>query len=334
MILKKSISKLILLMFSYLSWAQSADNFSLHSGGTIATSQSLNVVYTIGENFVDELDTPELQISEGFLNPQLRIQVNIAAYLQGASIQPEVEGLMNDLLRQQDLIPTTSPYHNYTTIDAEVLNQGGSTGTGVFQDDIVDWVLVELRDSNDATKLIKKKSALLQRDGDVVALDGVSTLSIEAEPRDYFVAIKHRNHIGIMSLLPVTLSETEIALDFTDSNTNTFGNNARTTFGMPNNILGLWSGATEGSEAISFSGANNSVDIIKDYVLADPANIFNVVTFQSIGYSNSDTNMDGVTRFSGAGEDGNLIKDNVLSHPSNIFGVVTYKIETAIPEEN
>jgi len=108
-------------------------------------------------------------------------------------------GLMNDNLRTSSYIPTTSPYSDGATITASVLNTGGSSGTGLAQDDIVDWVWVELRAANDNTKLINEKSALLQRDGDIVALDGVSNLIMTAAPTNYYIVVKHRNHLGAMT---------------------------------------------------------------------------------------------------------------------------------------
>src|SRR5690606_34913491 len=109
-------------------------------------------------------------------------------------------GLMNDNLRQNALIPTTSPYADAATCNASVFTV---TGTNA----IVDWVWVELRAANDNTKLINGKSALVQRDGAVVGLDGVSDVIMEAAPTNYYIVVKHRNHLGTMTSGVIALNE-------------------------------------------------------------------------------------------------------------------------------
>ena len=152
------------------------------------------------------------------------------AYLQGASLNRSSvtgeENWMRDDLRVNGLIPTTSPYDT-TTCDPSVFNTLGS-------DAIVDWILVQLRDATDNTVVIESQSALLQRDGDIVAVDGTSNLSFTSAANNYFIALKHRNHLGVITSSAQTLSTTLTTVDFTDSaNPITFGTDAQTTFGMP-----------------------------------------------------------------------------------------------------
>ncbi|MBQ4820918.1 leucine-rich repeat domain-containing protein [Aquimarina sp. MMG016] len=134
----------------------------------------------------------------------------IKAFVQGAALNPNEgeESLLRDDLRVAGLIPTTSPYTDGLTCDASVF-----TATGA--DAIVDWVWVELRDQNDATIVIAGQSALLQRDGDIVAADGVSEVAFSIEADDYYVLITHRNHLGIRSANTVSLSATTAILDLT-----------------------------------------------------------------------------------------------------------------------
>lgn len=66
--------------------------------------------------------------------------------------------------------------------------------------DIVDWVLVELRDGTDATTTVMQRAALLRKDGTIVDLDGTSALAFkDLLLDDYYVVVRHRNHLGIMS---------------------------------------------------------------------------------------------------------------------------------------
>ena len=62
-------------------------------------------------------------------------------------------------------------------------------------DAITDWVVVELRDKNDAATVLETFSGLIQRDGDIVGLDGIDDVGLPVLDDDYFVAVRHRNHL-------------------------------------------------------------------------------------------------------------------------------------------
>ncbi len=135
-------------------------------------------------------------------------------FLQGAAINPNIgeEELVRDDLREAGLIPTISPYSDGTTVDTSVFETTGDNA-------IVDWVVVQLRDATDQSIVIAEQSALLQRDGDVVATDGVSNVTFTIDAGTYFVALKHRNHLGILSANTVALSSVVTAIDFTTDST-------------------------------------------------------------------------------------------------------------------
>jgi len=64
-------------------------------------------------------------------------------------------------------------------------------------DAIVDWIHIELRSKDDMEVVIATRSGLLQRDGDVVDLDGVSSLRFQGVNVDsFYVVAKHRSHLG------------------------------------------------------------------------------------------------------------------------------------------
>jgi len=129
------------------------------------------------------------------------IQLSAKIYLQGAILNPNTgeELLMRDDLRLANLIPTTSPYADGLTCDASVFSVANFNA-------IVDWVWVELRDKTDNTVIVYSQSALLQRDGDLVDIDGISILNLSLNNDDYYVTIHHRNHFGIMTASPISLS--------------------------------------------------------------------------------------------------------------------------------
>ena len=81
--------------------------------------------------------------------------------------------------------------------------------------------------------MISSRSALLQRDGDVVALDGISPLPMDAVDGNYFVTINHRNHLGIMSATSITLTSAPAKVDLSSGIASVFGGaNARGRYGF------------------------------------------------------------------------------------------------------
>ncbi|WP_422105536.1 BspA family leucine-rich repeat surface protein [Winogradskyella sp.] len=172
------------------------------------------------------------------------------AYLQGAALSPNTgeESLMRDDLRIASYIPRTSPYGDGITLDTSVLAVTGS-------DAIVDWVLVELRDENDHTTIVDSRSALLQRDGDIVAIDGTSPLVFYQSSGNYYVAIKHRNHLGIITSSSQPLSPTATPLDLTaDPLSVADGTNA--VILLSNGKYGMYTGDFDSNAQIQISDAN------------------------------------------------------------------------------
>lgn len=322
----KRILTLLMLLLIFPITAQTIEKFSIDSGGASATAGGIEILYTIGEVVVQEVSTPTLSVSEGFINSNFKIKIDPVAYLQGPILNPDTGGLMNDDLRVAGFIPTISPYNDNATCNATVFSITGN-------DAIVDWVWVELRASDDNTKLVNGKSALLQRDGDIVATDGVSTLIMNAPPKDHYVVVKHRNHLGAMSQLPIVLAEdVTTVVDFTDNLFATNGTNAQVMLDSGNTAL--WAGDANGDKSIQFSGSSSDANAVKDYILADPTNILNFITFTSSGYLTFDVDLNSLVRFSGSANDSNIIKDNILSFPGNFLGFPTFTINTTVPPIN
>lgn len=192
------------------------------------------------------------------------LSLNIKAFLHGAHHIPS--GMMRSDLSAH--IPTTSPYSDRATINPEVLNVTGHNA-------IVDWVFVELRDKNDFKKTVYTSSALLQRDGNVVGLDGVSLLKIEGAIDEYHVVLKHRIHIPIITNTTVSLSGISVSqIDFTNASNVRGGTTSLQR--VDTNTHALMCGDLNGD------GQINTADLI--------------VGFKEMGksgYSSADINMDG-----------------------------------------
>ncbi len=243
------------------------------------------------------------------------------AYLQGALISGSGT-TMSDHLRSNNLIPLTEPYTSLTAF-SHAGNGGGETTTTTVlsvtgNDAIVDWVMIELRDTSNSSTVLETQSALIQRDGDIVSTDGTSALCFSSPVSDsVYVSVRHRNHFGIMAANPIQLTSSGKSLDF--STVSLFGTNAAAS---QSGVNAMWVGDVNYDESILYEGSGNDVTEILNIVLAAPGNTFlgGSQGFNYSGvYSMSDINMDGDVKYEGTDNDVTEILNVILSHPSNTF---------------
>jgi hypothetical protein len=158
--------------------------------------------------------------------------VNLMAkiYLEGA--YNTTSHRMNDNLRTVNYIPTTEPFTAMASTHFMHKGTGGGemTTPSVFSttgnNAIVDWVFLELRDPSVPSTVLQTRSALLQADGDVVDMDGISPVRfVGAAASSYFIAIKHRNHLRMRTLNAVALSNGVNTFNFSNNSTPLLGAN-------------------------------------------------------------------------------------------------------------
>lgn len=226
------------------------------------------------------------------------VLLSAKAFLQG----PYATSLMSDGLRTASLIPTTEPYtallFNHVGGGGETTSSGILAVTG--NDAIVDWVLLELRSGSNSAQVIATRSALIQRDGDIVDVDGVSPVSFPVATANYYVAVRHRNHLACMAAAPVSLSATTTSLDF--STVTTFGTEAQLVLGGKNV---LWAGNVVVDDEVLYTGQGND----RDPILTLIGGV--VPTNTAAGYHLEDVNMDGVARYTGTNNDRDIILENI-----------------------
>jgi len=324
-----------------IGYGQQLERQVIGTTGETISNTDVMLDFTLGETIVGDVSNTSILLSQGFHNTfvSLGIKINPVVFLQGAGLKrstlPGEENLMRDDLRLL-YVPTVSPYTDALTCNISVFNTGGTSGSGLVQDDIVDWVFIELRDEINNELVTASRSALVQRDGDVVDIDGFSSVQIEVPAGNYHIAVKHRNHLGVMTANTFALSNTLQIVDFTDANNQiTWGNNSQSTFGMPTGITAMWGGNVNQDTNTVYFGANNDSNGIKDRVLAHLGNTLNSNLFVYNDYSLADTDMNGKIVYQGAGNDANIIKDIVLSHPENNEASPNlYKVKEQMPENN
>ena len=266
-----------------------------------------------------------MQLSSSVVMPPLAL--NLKGLLQGAYVP--AAGQMRDSLRVAGLIPTAQPYAAWGYAGAETTTSALLNTTG--NNAPVDWVLVELRDKANAKTRVASKAALLQRDGEVVdAATGSNTLSFAGVAAGhYYVALRHRNHLGVLSATPVSLSSTPFALDFSKATTAVYGADVRSVQGT---VRLLPTGDANHNNKLIADGPDNDRNTVLGTVLTDPSNPGGYSNFQLPGYNAADLNLDGKTLYVGPDNDVNTLLGNVLLSPGNTTTSTNYILLGSLPE--
>ncbi|MEB4590436.1 hypothetical protein VSS37_05555 [Candidatus Thiothrix sp. Deng01] len=304
-------------------WTRLEQTFTTGAG---QTSVTLRLVDSATSSYGDDLAIAGLGV---FACEPPYISLNLRAFLQGAYASSD--GRMRDNLRQKSYLPLSQPYNDLAnhyageeTTTAAILATSGD-------DAPVDWVLVELRDKDDPGTRLAAAAALLQRDGDVAdPQTNTPTLRIpQVTANSYYVALRHRNHLGVMTQAPLALSPTSTAVDFTSPGLPTAGAYART---IENNRALLWAGDANNNNHIIATGPDNDANVLLGAVLAHPDNSLANSSFILPGYRTTDLNLDGVSLYAGPANDINLLRSNVLLYPANTHVAGNYIVDGTLPE--
>ena len=265
-----------------------------------------------------------------------RVVINIRVFLQGAMLG-SADGFMRDDLRAKKVIPLEQPYgenlnahfiHVGSGADEvtteEVLSANEGSGNA-----IVDWVFIEFRSAEDALHIVRTMPALLQRDGDVVAADGEDlTLSFPADEEAFFISVRHRNHLGVMTAMPVPVEKQHLRIDFTTlSDKDLYHKQGYDGVEMAvvNHRRALWVGNANGDNKVKYDSGGADRGMLANNVALHDENPTQILNFgQAFGYYLGDANMDGVVKYDGALNDRIIIQSTVILYPLNEFKLNNY----------
>jgi PKD repeat protein len=193
-------------------------------GGTTSTSQNPQVqfnasgTYTVALTSTNALGSDSETKTDYILVQTAFIYLDLTVYLEGSFNGTGMTPYLNTIL------PYSQPYNttpwNYT---------GTESVAGIPNGNVVDWILVELRDAANAVSatsstMMARKAAFLLNNGKVVDLDGISNLQfINSLTQNLIVVIWHRNHLGVMSANYLTESGGLYGYNFSTGAAQAFG---------------------------------------------------------------------------------------------------------------
>ncbi len=180
------------------------------------------------------------------------INVNLKAFLEGPFGTTE----MSSLLNSNNHLPIDQPYvgppWNYL---------GGEYVTSIPNTDIVDWVLVELRETSGAVstattgKRIARQAGFILKNGNIVSTDGSGLLYFDVNiTQNLYAIIWHRNHLGIMSSVSLTETGGIFSWDFTTGPGQAYGTNAQKNLG--GGKYGMYAGDANANGTIETADKN------------------------------------------------------------------------------
>jgi fibronectin type 3 domain-containing protein/photosystem II stability/assembly factor-like uncharacterized protein len=196
--------------------------------------------------------------------------LNVRLILEGAY---DPMRIMLPTLQFIGQLPLSQPYNTPPFFYA-----GGETRGNCVLDSIVDWVLVELRSNSNPTIVIARTAALLRTDGALIDETGNPEALLTAPPGTYYVVLQHRNHLEVMSAVPIPLSIGSSSLyTFTISQAQAYIISMPSMRQLGTGIYGLSAGDVNGDGVIN---ATDRVAVINAYGM--------------FGYRVEDVSLDGI----------------------------------------
>jgi hypothetical protein len=289
------------------------NNYTWAVNGNTYTSSGVYTASAINYQGCDSIITLNLTITIQNLGLSISPKVMLAGPYNTAL------GLMSDSLRTNNLLPATEPYSTAPLNFPQISYPGGETVSQSIlsingNDAIVDWIFLELRSAINPTIIVATKRALLQRDGDIVsATDGISPILFPNQVNgNYYLSVKHRNHLGVMTASPLTLSSTTTSINFSNEApvwiNPLIQNPPRKTDGI---VRLLYVGDANTNKNVKYNGTSNDKDRVLNTVGTMSPN--NIVT----GYRIEDVNMDSKVKYNSTDNDRTIILNSVGSSTPN-----------------
>ncbi len=161
-----------------------------------------------------------LSTSNPIIATNTYIRINVKVFLEGPFNGTDMNA------SDTSLLPKTQVYSG-----APFSYAGTESVSSIPNTNIVDWVLVELREASSInyasdTSVVGRRAGFLLKDGSIVDLDGISPLYIQTNRSgNMYAVVYHRTHIAVQSSDTLSRGTQVFNFDFTTSGSTAFGNN-------------------------------------------------------------------------------------------------------------
>ncbi len=282
--------------------------------------------------------------------------IKVRAYLEGALVNnndesaPDGRPLMRDNLRSspftdKNYLPSSDPYEfptSYVNVadqyvkyppqnaDWPVFQQvmDPSVFRAVGQDAIVDWAFVELRNKANNAEVLATRAGLMQRDGDIVDVDGTGCLLFPGTPVDsYYVAVRHRTHLGTMTKYGQSVTNLQNLVDLSVPTTPLYDKGIVSGFNFSglsqkSNFIGtyraMWQGDFDGNGKIKYDNPDDDLAVMLFGVRRHLENTTRATNFDfAYGYMQGDFDMNSKTKYDNPDDDNAMLLFQVRRYPLN-----------------
>jgi hypothetical protein len=187
----KQLTFIVFISFACIQIkAQYLHRSVIGAAGMISSNGNVQLSSTTGEVATQSLNSADLRITQGFQqgSAKMMMTLNLTLFLQGYY---DASGIMRPVL----------------------LNQGQSSDAS-----ITDSISVELHPALTPNLVAAQTNALLHTNGNAVC-------QLLVKPGNYYIVVKHRNHIETWSANPVALAVASTAYNFSTIANAAYGNN-------------------------------------------------------------------------------------------------------------
>jgi len=178
-----------------------------------------------------------------------KLILDLTAFLEGPFNGSEMTPDLNP-----DYLPLNQPY-----VSSPWMYTGSDAVSNIPNPEVVDWVLVEIRDAATAAQAIGsakvgRQVAWLLRDGSIAGLNGASNLQFNHSIiHQLFVVIWHRNHLAILSANPLIKTGGIYHYNFSTGSAQIFGGSS----GAKEITPGVWGMISGDGNADGFVDIND-----------------------------------------------------------------------------
>ncbi len=195
------------------------------------------------------------------------ITLDLKVILEGA-YSPDLTELM--LTQINDVLPLEQPFAPelpYFGNNNPVWYYEGDEAIAEVPDNVVDWVLVELRDAAAPSEaytntVVARKAALLLNTGEIVSADlNLPVFDVEIS-EGLYVVVYHRNHLAVMSAEALTEEDGTYSWDFTQAMNKAYRPQTKSSYGdghkeLGDGVFGMYGGDGDANGQIQAQDKNN-----------------------------------------------------------------------------